>query len=210
MLADASAADVGASFLDAMETDAEERLRAQAGRALAERIATAPAAGEGGAADRLLRRCLEPGEDQLRFRALAGLREAGLTFGQLETVLERAPATLEPEGRLWALDLAGAHAKTLGADRLLAAISGGLRDPEPKVREAALRQLAAAGSPPAPALGALRDPEWNVRLAAVRALEAGPAGPEVLRALEDASRLDANAEVRARAAAALKRQGGGR
>jgi HEAT repeat protein len=202
-------ADLRRSFLGAVEREADEGLRAEAGRALAQWLAAAPAgrAGHVEVAETVIRRALEPGEDQIRFRALAGLKSAALEERDLARVLEAGGSDAAFERRAWAIELAAAQAERVGVDRVRDLLATGLQDGNAKLREVAARELACAPKDDRTlglVQGALQDPAWHVRYAAARTLGGFPPGPEVVNALERASKADPHPAVREIAERGLK------
>jgi HEAT repeat protein len=189
------------SFLTEMNRDPEESIRAEAARALSEWVLAAPSGSKGydEVLTGILRKSFEPGEDQLRFRVLQGLKQSELPQDEVNVIADMAVRAEDFERRSWALALVATHAESLGAERAQALIATGAGDRDAKVREIAVRQLALLPGTEGTrslALGSLQDPAWHVRYAAVEALKALGPDEESLRALERAGQADPNEEVR--------------
>ena len=202
-------ADVRQTFLGVLSYDSEELLRAEAAGALAEWMTrTHPSSvGHAEVRDRLLRKSLDPQEDQVRFQSLGGLRETPLPEPDLERVYQSALQGDGFEKRTWAIKLAVAHAGALGPGRQESLIALGIQDQDAKIREITVRQIAhlpKTDETLQKALASLRDPAWNVRYAAVRTLTEFDAGPELKASLEALGRSDPNPQVRAAVRRALR------
>lgn len=207
--ADGKSVDIGNTrkvFLQELDRDADESVRAEASRALAEWMMIAPEKSSGfeEVLQSILRKSMEPEEDQVRFRSLQGLKQTELPKDDLDRVFDRAMKGTDFESRAWAIELSAAHAD---GERQKSIMALAANDSDPKIRELALHQMTqmpGSGEAAELARHCLQDKEWNVRYAAVKALANQPVQPETLDVLERLSRTDDNEDVREIAEEALK------
>jgi HEAT repeat protein len=202
--------DIRQAFLKGLDKDSNESIRAEAGRALAEWMSIAPdeSAGFSEVVQTILRKSFEAEEDQVRFRTLQGLKQTALPPDDLDRVFDRVTKAGDFESRSWALELAAAHHEKLSADRVKSMMALAANDPDAKIRESVLHQMAhlpASDEAAELARHCLADREWNVRFAAVKALANYPRNDATLEALIRIQQADDNEDVRNAARSALER-----
>lgn len=198
---------VRTQFLERLRGEPVEGLRAAFAQSLAEWASRSGHSKEKQETlGRLVESALEGEATTVRLRTAAGLSNSDL--GEpLRRRLNEAVRQGSFDTRTWAMGVLSAQVPRMSAPELDAyrgALLDGLKDPEAKVREHAMRSMARVpGSEPL-VVQAMSDEAWNVRVAAAQALK-GTASRESRQALERLRDHDSDERVRKAAAETLGR-----